>query len=358
MAQYSILIADDDPNTLELLSSMLRDNGFQATGVVSGVDALDFYERETPDIVLADLAMPEMNGLELLEELIKYDPQAKVVIITAYGEKEAVARAFRMGALEFLEKPLDPKILIPKLRELLAREDRALEGDLQMMSLASIIQINCEERNQALLMLNHQGEEGIIYFKGGEMVHAELGELSGDNAIYSLLTWEQGNFRLKMDVEPPVRTINTAWSGLLLEGMRRIDESTAGWRAEHSDEDESLTGDAKVLLQERIVKALGNIRGVQNAMICAEDGTVIAQVKNENPESDLNLVDFIQTKTELLAGFLDGGALERVVLSGSKRRVYLQPQKDNLIVLNLEKKSSAETVWGSIQTIYKRYRSS
>jgi CheY-like chemotaxis protein/predicted regulator of Ras-like GTPase activity (Roadblock/LC7/MglB family) len=357
MAQYSILIADDDPNTLDLLSSMLRDSGFRATGVASGVEALDFYERETPDIVLADLAMPEMSGLQLLDELKKYDPLAKVIIITAYGDKEAVARAFRMGALEFLEKPLDPRTLIPMLRDLLEREDRALAGDLEMMSLASIIQINCEERNQALLILNHQGEEGQIFFKGGEIVHAETGQLFGDEAVYSLLAWEQGSFRLKMDLEPPRRTINQGWSGLLLEGMRRIDESTAGWRADHPQEEEKPAKDPKAQLQERVVKALGNIRDIQSAMLCGMDGTIIAQVKSDSPESDLNLADVTHQKANVLGGFLDGGALERVVLSGSKRRVYLQPKEDYLILLNLTKRASAETVWESVQTIYKRYQS-
>ena len=66
MTQYSILIADDDPNTLQLLTGLLKNNGFQVTGTSSGAEALKIYKQETPDIVLADLAMPEMNGMQLL----------------------------------------------------------------------------------------------------------------------------------------------------------------------------------------------------------------------------------------------------------------------------------------------------
>jgi len=327
VAQYSILIADDDPNTLQLLTGLLKNNGFQVTTTSSGTEALKIYEQEAPDIVLADLAMPEMNGMELLGELKKYDPLAKVVIVTAYSDKDTVAQAFRLGALEFLEKPLDPQLLVSKLLDLLAREDRALEGDLQTMSLASIIQINCEERNQAQLTLTYQGKVGDIYFKEGGMIHAETGNLSGDEAIYSLLNWENGSFRLKMGAEPANRTIHKGWSSLLLEGMRRIDESTAGWSPEwDADQQAEEVGNQ---IEERIVKALSGIRDVQSALICSLDGTVIAQDKIEDTAAEAALGEFIQTKVELISGFLEAGLMERVVLSGSEKRIFMQSQSDN-----------------------------
>ena len=359
MTQYSILIADDDPSTLQLLTDLLKNNGFQVTATSSGAEALRIYEQETPDIVLADLAMPEMNGMQLLGELKKYDPLVKVVIITAYSDKDTVAQAFRLGALEFLEKPLDPQLLVSKLLDLLEREDRALEGDLQTMSLASIIQINCEERNQAQLTLNYRGKVGDIYFNEGEVIHAEGGDFSGDEAIYSLLSWEDGSFRLKMGAEPGNRTIHKGWSSLLLEGMRRIDESTAGWSLEwdeEEEEDEGQQSEEVNQIQERIVKALSSIRDVQSALICSLDGTVIAQEKSEDTAAEAALGEFIQTEVELLSGFLEAGLMERVVLSGSEKRIFVQSQGDNLIILTLAKRSSAETVWQSVQTIYKRYR--
>lgn len=359
MTQYSILIADDDPSTLQLLTDLLKSNGFQVTATSSGTEALKIYKQEAPDIVLADLAMPEMNGLQLLGELKEYDPLAKVVIITAYSDKDTIARAFRLGALEFLEKPLDPQLLVSKLLDLLAREDRALEGDLQMMSLASIIQINCEERNQAQLTLNYQGKVGVIFFKDGGMIHAETGDLSGDEAIYSLLSWENGSFRLKMGAEPANQTIHKGWSSLLLEGMRRIDESTAGWSPEwdeDADEDKQAE-EANNQIQKRIVKALGSIRDVQSALICSLDGTVIAQDKSADTAAEVALGEFIQTKVELISGFMEAGLMERVILSGSEKRIFMHSQGDNLIILTLAKRASAETVWQSVQTIYKRYRS-
>lgn len=357
VAKYSILIADGDPDTIQYLSGTLRANGFDSSGTSSGTDALNIYKKNSPDFVVADLVLAEMDGMQLLDELREYDPKAKVILTTSGADKDTVARAFRMGALDILEKPLDSEYLISKIRDFLAREDRDLEGNLQLMSLASIIQINCEERNRAQLTINHLGKAGIIFFEEGEIIHAETEGLVGEDAIYSLLTWEEGSFQVKMGAEPRSRTIDRPWSGLLLEGMRRIDESTAAWSPEWEEEEEQPTEDTGNQIEERIVKALSSIRDVESALICSGNGTVIAQDKCADPESEVDLGEFIQTRTDLISGFMDGGILDRIILSGSDKRIYMQLQDDNLIILSLAKKSSSETVWQSVQTIYKRYRS-
>lgn len=361
MAQYSILIAEGDPDIIQYLSGTLLANGFEASSTSSGANALELYKKDSPDLVVADLDISELDGLELLEKLRAYDPNAKVILTTASTSKEVIARGFRLGALDILEKPLEPEFLISKIRELLAREDRALEGNLQMMSLASIIHINCEERNQAQLTLNHLGQDGTIFFKDGEMIHAESAGFTGDEAIYSLLRWENGTFQLKMGVEPRQRTINKPWSGILLEGMRRIDESTAGWSPDRDDEEEK-TPDGELeqpdQLPERIVKALSNIRDVESAVICSTDGTVLAQDKSKDPQSDAELGGIIFEQADTIGGFLEGGDFQRAVLSGSKNRVYIQQKDETVLYLNLSKRSSAESVFESVETVHKRYQSS
>ena len=356
MVQYSILFADGDQNTVQYFSGTLKANGFNAVSTTSGLEALELYKSVSPDLVVTDLALEEMDGMTVLEELKKFDSAAKVVIITDSADKNMITRAFRMGVLDVLEKPLDPEFLISKIRDLLAREDRALEGNLQMMSLASIIQINCEERNQAQLTLNHLGKGGTIFFNNGEMVHAETGDLVGDEAIYSLLGWEEGTFKLKMGVEPELITIDKNWSGLLLEGMRRIDESTADWIPDWEDVSAPVEEEQGNQLPERIVKAIITNRDVTSAVICSNTGKLIAEEKSSDPESDIALGELLIEKAENISGYLDGGNLVWIVLSGSESRFYYQQQEDNLLLMSLTKKSSAETVYKSVQTIYQRYQ--
>jgi CheY-like chemotaxis protein/predicted regulator of Ras-like GTPase activity (Roadblock/LC7/MglB family) len=357
VTEYSILIVDANPDMIQQLSGILRANGFQVAATSSGDDALGIYKKDSPDLVLVNQELVDMDGLQLLSNLKSFDPKAMVVATAATADKDTIARAFRLGAVEFLEKPLESQFLVSKLRDLLAREDRALEGDLKMMSLASIIQINCEERNQAQLILNFQGEEGQIYFKDGELIHAESQNQTGEEAVYELLSWEDGSFRLRMGAKPSNRTIHKAWSGLLLEGMRRIDESTADWSPERDLEPEDQIQDTKEgQIQARIVKAVSSISEVKSALLFSPKGTVIAQEKCDDPEREMALGEYILAEAELISGFMDGGAMERIVLSGSEHRLFLMPQSENTLILRLAKRSSAETVFESVQTIYKRYR--
>jgi CheY-like chemotaxis protein/predicted regulator of Ras-like GTPase activity (Roadblock/LC7/MglB family) len=357
VVQYSILFADGDPVATQYFSGTLRANGFNAASTTSGLKALGLYKSGSPDLVVADLVLAEMDGITLLEELKKYDPAARVIITTDNADKNMITRAFRMGVLDVLEKPFNPEFLISKIRDLLAREDRALEGNLQMMSLASIIQINCEERNQAQLILNHLGKEGTIYFKDGEMVHAEAGDLIGDEAIYSLLIWEEGTFKLKMGVEPESITINKNWSGLLLEGMRRIDESTADWSPDWEDESPPDEEGQDNKLHEKIVKTIIANRDVTSVVIYSKTGTLIVQENSNDPEGDISLGEMLKEKAESIGGYLEGGDLVRIELAGSDKRIYFQQQDDDLLLLSLTKRSSTETIYKSVQTIYQRYKS-
>jgi len=357
VVQYLILFADGDPKVTQYFAGILKTNGFNAASTTSGMEALGLYKSESPDLVVTDLSLSEMDGMALLEELKKFDPNSRVLITTDNADKDMITRAFRMGVLDVLEKPLDPEFLITKIRDLLAKEDRALEGNLQMMSLASIIQINCEERNKAQLSLNHQGNIGTIFFNDGEMVHAEAGNLDGNEALYSLLSWDEGTFELKMGVDPGSITINTNWSGLLLEGMRRIDESTAAWSSDWDEETFPVEEEQGNQLQERIVKAIISNRDVTSAVMCSAAGTLLAQESNNDPEGAIEMGVQLMDEAENIGGYFDGGDVERIILTGSKNRFYLQQREDDLLLLSLDKKSSAETVYNSVQTIYKRYQS-
>jgi hypothetical protein len=100
----------------------------------------------------------------------------------------------------------------------------AIEGELKDMSLIGVMQIACLERKRAGLFISRRGEEGAVYFDTGEIVHASVGHLLGEEAIYQLLTWTDGKFRMSDQVVIPTRSIGKNWNYLLMEGMKRMDE--------------------------------------------------------------------------------------------------------------------------------------
>jgi two-component system chemotaxis response regulator CheY len=114
----TVLIADDSMFMRKLLKNLLTDNGYQVVAEASdGSSAVSLYQEKTPDIVILDLTMPIMNGLDALKNILKFDPKAKVIICSAMGQKSFIIDALQIGAKDFIIKPYFNK-LIPALNKL------------------------------------------------------------------------------------------------------------------------------------------------------------------------------------------------------------------------------------------------
>ncbi len=133
----------------------------------------------------------------------------------------------------------------------------AVRGNLKDMSLPNIVQNICYDQRSASLVLRQQIDEGIIFFDGGQIVHARVDALEGEEAVYRLLNWTEGTFRINDQVTIPRRTVNAPWNHLLMEGMRLLDEQQARNAAQADEElltpiqgrhDEALEGDLFMLL--------------------------------------------------------------------------------------------------------------
>ncbi len=111
-----ILIVDDDADIREILEFMLED--FETISVANGKEALEKYKDTKPDIVLMDIVMPEMNGIETTKEILKIDPNAKILAETAYANTKG-KEMLEVGALDVIEKPFDPQKLTEKVKKYL-----------------------------------------------------------------------------------------------------------------------------------------------------------------------------------------------------------------------------------------------
>jgi two-component system nitrogen regulation response regulator NtrX len=135
LAGEHILIVDDEPAIQKALRDVLEDEGYRVRAVGSGADALKAVADETPDLVFLDIWMPRMDGLETLAELRRLRPEAPVVMISGHGTIETAVKATRLGAYDFVEKPLSlEKTLVTVARALehgrLARENAVLRARL------------------------------------------------------------------------------------------------------------------------------------------------------------------------------------------------------------------------------------
>jgi two-component system nitrogen regulation response regulator NtrX len=109
----SVLIVDDEPSILQTLSGLLSDEGFEVSTAPNGYEALKVIDAESPDLVLLDIWMPGLDGIETLTEIKKDNPHIQVIIITGHGTIETAVKAVKLGAFDLIEKPLSiDKIIV------------------------------------------------------------------------------------------------------------------------------------------------------------------------------------------------------------------------------------------------------
>jgi DNA-binding NtrC family response regulator len=112
MARKSILVVDDEKNQREILETILSGEGYDVTTASSGEAAMKFVESRRFDLVLTDLKMTGMSGLDLLKELTNFDKSIIVILLTAHGSVDSAVDALRLGAFDYLQKPYDQEKLL------------------------------------------------------------------------------------------------------------------------------------------------------------------------------------------------------------------------------------------------------
>jgi len=107
MKDYNILIIDDEAAQLDILTGYLKKKGYKIFSASSGKEGIEIAKNNSVDIILSDYKMPDLNGTEVLEQVKKINPEISFVIVTAYGTVENAVRAMRIGAFDYISKPVD-----------------------------------------------------------------------------------------------------------------------------------------------------------------------------------------------------------------------------------------------------------
>jgi DNA-binding NtrC family response regulator len=121
MSEHKVLLVDDEVDFVDALAERLEVRGLEVVKTHSGAEALQAAEERVFDAIVLDMAMPEMNGLETLEELLKINPDLQVILLTGRATLEQAAAAIRIGALDLLEKPAEISTLVSKIEQAATR---------------------------------------------------------------------------------------------------------------------------------------------------------------------------------------------------------------------------------------------
>jgi two-component system nitrogen regulation response regulator NtrX len=127
----SLLIVDDEPSILQSLGGLLSDEGFEVATALNGYEALKIIDAESPDLVLLDIWMPGIDGIETLKEIKRENPNIQVIIITGHGTIETAVKATKLGAFDLIEKPLSIDKVIVAINN--ALNFRRLEEEIKYL---------------------------------------------------------------------------------------------------------------------------------------------------------------------------------------------------------------------------------
>lgn len=223
-----VLVVDDEEDMLWMLQRNLNKgmSDVEVLAASSGEEALAVLSDKDINLLITDINMPGMNGLDLLIEVNNRYPETGVIIMTAYPSNSFEREAMMGGSLRFVEKPFDIKDMRQIVGEVLKTND-GFQGTLDGIDLIDIVQFNGLSKATSALKVTTADQEGMIFFKKGEVVHAMCDNTSGEQAFFKILEFQGGTLQNIRGVEPPIVSIQKNIESLLFESAVRNDEGTS-----------------------------------------------------------------------------------------------------------------------------------
>jgi DNA-binding response OmpR family regulator len=236
-----ILIVDDNPSVLKLLNISLSKAGYEIVEAENGEEAFESANENLPDLIISDIMMPQMDGLELcwmIRENSKV-PMVPFIFLTSFDDPETEVKGFRAGADKYLNKPIERKDLLSKVQELLSRKKKVNEvaqkeldnkgfgGDLSDLSIVELVQMLNLNKKSGVLNIK-AGVSGEIFLKDGQLHAANCTDLQGEKAVYKLVEQLDGKFNFEIVDVTVDRNIEVSTMNVIMEACRIMDESRHG----------------------------------------------------------------------------------------------------------------------------------
>lgn len=224
--KQGILVVDDEKVFGDTLSALLDSQGYEVNTASSASEALSFFERNKYDLLITDINMPGIDGIDLIRQIQKFNPQQRIVVVTGFPSHESQEEAFRMGVINYLVKPFAVERFLEVVAKALQADidkDSGIIGPVEL-TCEDLIQMHALDRKSLVLEIRNHKDTGRIYFKKGMVVHAETKKLKGKEAFYDIQSWKTGVFKTDPLPSQVEQTINQSAEVLLLEGATLRDE--------------------------------------------------------------------------------------------------------------------------------------
>ncbi len=232
----NLLLVDDNPMVLGMLEQALSPLAHVATSTDTA-DALLKAVDNPPDLVVIDYRMPGMDGRQLLERLKSRPATANFSSVLMASKADIAERLSPQDAADdYLEKPFFLKDATRRIKRMIDRialekmaktapSDGVVRGNLSQMNVIDLMQSLEMGRKSCQLTLTNDADRCEVFFVEGQVKHATYGSLVGDEAVFKVLRWTGGSFQLDFEGKTDQETAKLNTQGLLMEGLRLLDES-------------------------------------------------------------------------------------------------------------------------------------
>ena len=241
---HQILVVDSDPNTLRIVKNALIQNGFVVHFSHNCEHAMQSAIKNDPDLILSEMALQDMDGLDFMN-MVRKTPELNpipFIFLTSRSLINDKVAALEGGADDYITKPFNENELIARINAVLRRTDHprmstltkddGIKGSLKEINLIDLIQLFDMGRKTAVIVVEGTEKQGRVYFELGEPVHAITGKLFGKEALFEILTIEEGTFLIHLNIRSKIRTIELSATNLIMEAVHRIDEKRSTYPGE------------------------------------------------------------------------------------------------------------------------------
>jgi predicted regulator of Ras-like GTPase activity (Roadblock/LC7/MglB family) len=219
-----------------------------------------------------------------------------------------------------------------------------MTGNLTGLAAADLIQLNCVDQKVARLQIKHSNTMAEVYFCNGQIVHAAYGDQKGEDVVYLVLGWDEGDFSLENDIQSPETTILRSWPSLLLEGARRLDEKgITPAPAEEEQEPDLKESKMTQKFDEILTELAGEVSGFRGCFLVGIDGINLASkfVGELDPELASAQMAMLLKLVSTSAGKVGAGNLEDNLTTTEKAFILMRflPGKQYFLGISAERKS-------------------
>ena len=204
--KHKILLLDDDEQMLDVYQDLLKQLPSKPDVRVcnSGARAIALLDSEPFTLLITDLRMPKMDGLQVLAIVRRKFPHLRIIVLTGVLDEEYRSRAYAQGVELFWQKPGSSEevklfqdcIVESSLLDRETRNEGGLPRHMQSKSLVDLIQLECLSRSSSVLRVTQGALEGRIWVQNGEITDAATANFTGEEAFKEILSWKSGNFEI------------------------------------------------------------------------------------------------------------------------------------------------------------------